>query len=403
MPSTGTPQQTETGSSLAPAGANQPKHIPALDGLRGIAILLVLLGHFYQKSLFAATPALGLLTSRIAGVGALGVDLFFALSGFLITGILLDYKDQPQSLLKFYARRTLRIFPLYYGTLIILFLILPHIVTLDEGAKTLAKHQIWAWFYLVNWPTLGWFWDDSSLFSIGHFWSLCVEEHFYLFWPLVVYALRPKNLAKACLLVVVVSFLARLATLFPTAPIPIVFTWNTLQRMDGLALGALLALSLRHPAWGRHLLQSSSYPKALIFFSIASLIFIMMPRTFHVPLMDVFSGTIFAVLFTLVVLGALRSPVSAPANRFLSSAFLTTFGKYSYGLYVIHGVLRPGMQRLFDLHALPSFFGSPVFYQLSYYVATIGSSFALAYLSYHLFEKRFLAMKILFSYSARRS
>ena len=122
-----------------------------------------------------------------AHVGQTGVDLFFVLSGFLITGILLDTRNHPRYFINFYGRRTLRIFPLYYG-IIFLTLFLPMIVRMIVGEPVTEhqRNQWWLWLYLTN---VGVFLGVDV--PAMHFWSLAVEEHFYLVWPAVVYILSP--------------------------------------------------------------------------------------------------------------------------------------------------------------------------------------------------------------------
>src|SRR4051794_604846 len=125
-------------------------HMPALDGLRGLAILMVMIHHF-GGGIDHGRAGLDLWFSRIVGTGWCGVDLFFVLSGFLITGILYDTKDAHRGLGNFYARRMLRIFPLYYGLLLVLFVILP-IVSRGPtpGIEKVAQNQGWLWFYCSN-------------------------------------------------------------------------------------------------------------------------------------------------------------------------------------------------------------------------------------------------------------
>src|SRR5258706_11472560 len=169
--------------------------LPGLDGLRGLAILMVMMVHFGGTTEHGITGA-ALWFSRLTGAGWCGVDLFFVLSGFLITGILYDAKGAPGGLRNFYARRVLRIFPLYYGTLVVLFVILPLLAPgPNPGLEKVAQQQGWLWLYLSNFAAV--FIGDHTfaggLVQAGDFWALAIEEQFYLVWPLVVLTLRRGN------------------------------------------------------------------------------------------------------------------------------------------------------------------------------------------------------------------
>src|SRR4051812_37533430 len=121
-------------------------HLPALDTLRGVAIALVL---FHNLSIFVPSgSAVDKLWNAFVESGWVGVQLFFVLSGFLITGILLDDRDKPRAIRVFYIRRFLRIFPLYYALLVVYFLILPPLIPALQ--KPLSE-TIWYWLYLSNW------------------------------------------------------------------------------------------------------------------------------------------------------------------------------------------------------------------------------------------------------------
>jgi len=157
--------------------------IPALDGVRGLAIVLVMFRHMSLKQMGQSptAPLLDRVVHAVASFGWVGVDLFFVLSGFLITGILLDAKGKPGAFSRFWKRRALRIFPLYYAACAFLFFVLPHIgyFARDPATARLVHYQVWYWLYGVNVLEVlhG---GLATPLNTAHFWSLSVEEQFYL-------------------------------------------------------------------------------------------------------------------------------------------------------------------------------------------------------------------------------
>src|SRR6266699_4069882 len=182
-----------------------PGYIPQFDGLRGLAILSVLIGH---SGFLEALPHAGMLEYTL-----FGVNLFFVLSGFLITGILTDSKGSQHYFRNFYARRALRIWPLYYLVLFVAFVVGPLF------APSMRPTAVSVWpafvFYVQNIVFAN---RGTYPFGLGATWSLAVEEQFYLTWPVMVFLFKKRTLAVVSALLVVVSLSLRLSFHFHGAP-----------------------------------------------------------------------------------------------------------------------------------------------------------------------------------------
>jgi len=303
-----------------------PKHIPELDGVRGIAILLVMVYHF------GTSTKPGGLLGDVLGLGWIGVDLFFVLSGFLITGILLDPKGSPHYFPYFYIRRVLRIFPLYYLTILLFFnLVLPIAHRFNQLSYISISQQIWYLLYLVNWYG-GW---GHSIVPFGHFWSLCIEEQFYLIWPVLIALSSRRTFLWICVALIVLSPVLRL-TLGHNSPSPLFLYFVTPFRMEPIALGALIAIVWR---------QDQVAPLARLTMTwvwipaVAILTFLCLYSQTTVPVgryMVRYGYTCIDLAFASLVFLVVQAVRSGSPVGLLRNSLLMKFGKYSYAMYVFH-------------------------------------------------------------------
>ena len=377
-----------SGQSVEHRSPPARSYFPALDGLRAISFLGVFAWHY-----------LGL------PYGWAGVDVFFVLSGFLITGILFDTQDDPHRFRNFYIRRTLRIFPLYYAVLLGIFLVTP----------VFRWNWTWQW---IAWPLyLGNFlrflyphlnnnfiraFADASLVStshplvslhLGHFWTLCVEEQFYLLWPWIVFTVRDRRklmaICVACILVVPV------ARSYAMAHLPIalvrgeVVLHSTPFRFDTLLLGALIALLYR----GSHRRQMQRVAQVTLTLSsvgamwVAAYWFRFQDSTVNRAVAD------HPWMLTLVALSAgslmLRTlvPGTVPYRMF-NVRWLRSIGTVSYGAYVFHDIFHSQYSRFLS-HRLTS----PVSVVLLTAALGLVTTLAMAFLSYYFFEYPILRLK----------
>jgi peptidoglycan/LPS O-acetylase OafA/YrhL len=354
-------------------------HIQALDGIRGLAIVLVLFFHYgrsardfgFQNPLLSASE-----------FGWVGVDLFFVLSGFLITGILYDARGSKKYFRNFYARRSLRIFPLYYLALVVVLVL----AALWPGAGVWPTFSpLWFVFYLSNVAMI----TQAPLGAgiLSHFWSLAIEEHFYLFWPVLVFFAARQRLMAIAAGLLVFSLSLRVMLAFSGAMSPEAFYFLTPLRLDGLVVGAICSLAVRGAEgvmpWSR------AGWMAMLGGGAAVLLIVLFARTlsYHNIAMQTFGFTFLAVAFGGLLLVTLSF---GPANRIFSHPVLRWFGRYSYGLYVWHPIVNV----LLFYTSIKALFGvQGALASLLYLVFAFSMTLAVALASYHFMEKKFLSYK----------
>jgi peptidoglycan/LPS O-acetylase OafA/YrhL len=390
------PSQAQYTDTENPGGFS---HVPALDGVRGFAILLVLIDHLLWANSHTGSRLLDLL-GDIRSSTFVGVNLFFVLSGFLITGILVTTVDIPHFFKTFYGRRALRIFPLYYTCLFLLIALTKplHFQWWDE--------QYYSLLYIGNIVV----WHRSYLnlghFNINHFWSLQVEEQFYFIWPLVIYHVRKlQTVVRICLISCAVILGIRT---FITIMLGLHIFTNiyltgspTFSCADNLLFGCCLAVLMRTP-WQKTVLRLA--PRVL---GIAAVILLALAIPNHglgcyPGASSVASALIQTLGFSLLgisaaALLAMALRPGSQTQRLFRHSFLRFLGKYSYGIYVFHysinGFLEEPLRNFLNLHLHSK--------GLSVVLGALlvgGVSVLVAMLSYHLFEVHFLRLKRYFSY-----
>jgi peptidoglycan/LPS O-acetylase OafA/YrhL len=343
--------------------------------------------------------------AALARSGWCGVDLFFVLSGFLITGILLDSRGASHYFRNFYARRVLRIFPLYYGLLALVFLVGPRVSALATPKfDALARNQLPLWFYYMN-LSIAWhndFYFSAEWIEFNHFWSLAIEEQFYLGWPAVVLLCGRRALTAVCVSLIAVALLLRGVFVLSGDYISTVYAL-TPCRWDGLALGGLLALASRTPGWWAPLARQARLVAIACFFVLAGLAAQWNGLIWDKPFVQIFGYSLLAILFGALIVLAVNTPVSSIVGRAWSHSILRFFGKYSYGLYVVHPNVMEHLMGVLPMETWVQWSGTPTLAVLSFMGTALCLSVILAWLSWHLYEKHFLKLKALFQPAGSRS
>ncbi len=289
------------------------KYVQDFDGWRGLGIIFVVLAH-YAPQVFIGSWVF--------------MEMFFVMSGFLITGILMDTKQKKNYFKSFISRRIVRVFPLYYLSLVIFLFLIPD-SWLDSSYQ--REHQIWYWLYIENWlfAVDGW----PAVKGFSHFWSLAIEEQFYIMWPFVVMIFSSKNLIRFCIFLFFFSLFFRNVgmELGFVMPFPYVATF---ARMEGIVLGAIIAVLVRTD---KTVLERFVVPVTVIS-GIAAAIVFMIAGTMHMEY-----GLNYRINYTLVDIffaGMITLTLCSKELPKLKSLFrlnmMKQLGIMSYCIYIFH-------------------------------------------------------------------
>ncbi len=351
-------------------------HLLQLDGLRGLAILLVATGHIFFKY-------------YIFNFGWIGLNLFFLLSGYLITKrLFIHIQSNPLSYFKnFYVRRILRIFPLYYGILLLFFAVLPLIyIKYQQIFGSLNNIQIWYWLYISNWRIILYGLPPNPLFF--HFWSLAVEEQFYLVWPIIFFLITSFN--RRVFIILILLSLSILIRVFFYGVKAVYY--NTLTPGEPLLLGCLISILEKN----NKLKSIYNYARALAILSFISLVVIILYNSelgiINFPLLSIGYSNIdliWAFLLCNILINLERTYF---ITKVFSSGILVWLGIYSYGIYVFHWIILQLFINKYENLFTNKGFSESISYWISRILGVI-IILLLSYASYNLYERKFLALK----------
>ncbi|MFN8413294.1 MAG: acyltransferase [Anaerolineales bacterium] len=372
-------------------------YIKELDGLRGLAVLLVIAYHIFSKAAYFIDHPLLLFISRLTAVGWVGVDIFFTLSGFLITSILLKVKGQPGYFKNFYARRTLRIFPLYIVGVSAIIVLMSSNSDVISAVHNLIKALPFFVFYTQNWLMV--FSGIPVRAYLGITWSLAVEEQFYLLWPWVVHYFEQRKLIYMALGFILVSMLFRAVGVFlwkNTSQAVDFFYYSSFTRFEEAMIGSVLAISLTYEDLKKKI---SQYAFPLFTASLVSFLFLCLisypnnPHPFGVNIPLTISGYTLSSLFTAALISIfVLHPERTVLHRIFQSQILVFFAKYSYSMYLFHMTIALVLKDILWNTGLLGWKAYFLYIFLVYFLTTI-----LAMLTWHLFEEKILQLKKYFN------
>ena len=372
----------------------RPSYYPALDGVRAVLLVSVLLRHY--NHFWTPENLAERLYLVIPNLAIPALDVFFAMSGFLITGILVDTKARPFFFKNFYARRVLRILPPYYAFLTIWFLILPRFPWFHDLATPFSE-QAWYWFHALNFRLVivGEYLQDPQLY---HLWSLAFEEQFYVLWPAVVFALSSPALLRLCAVAFVAALAWRLGVVVTGAEHVAGFVLLP-ARLDPLAAGAALALLVRQPGWLDWLVPRARVVLAASFAAMLGLIATRRSFLPNDPVILTLGLTVSAIFAASVVASVLRLDRRSLGGMVLLHPAVMRVGTFTYAAYIWHWPVETFAQHLgLDYRVFYEFFGNRIVGQLCYWAVLFLGAVGMGAVSWYAIEAQCLKLKRFFSY-----
>jgi peptidoglycan/LPS O-acetylase OafA/YrhL len=368
-----------------------------LDSVRGIAVVLVIAYHTLLKSDDLTGNAILHSITNLTSVGWIGVDIFFTLSGFLITSILLRTRTSEHYFKNFYARRILRIVPVY---LVLIFSVIAFAPKLEEDfIAQLPKSLAMLLSFQQNWIVI--FWDVPLSVYLAVTWSLAIEEQFYFIWPLIVHRLRNETLLKAGVAYMALSFLARIVAVMFVEKVGRMSIYDffylmPFARFEELLIGGLLAILLTYEE-----LKETIRKYSIPVFGFSFVCYVVMTVMSPVPTTPTFgyvpitiAGYDLIALFTAGLIAAFATyPETAWIRRLFQNGVLAFFGKYSYSMYLFH---VPVMLISLDWIWRAKLRGAGA-YALHVFI-TYAVTTVIAMLTWNLIEKHALSLKKHFEY-----
>jgi peptidoglycan/LPS O-acetylase OafA/YrhL len=352
-------------------------YIKSLDGMRALAIMMVVVHH----SSFLIQDGFFHDLSRFMGSG---VDLFFIISGFLITNILINTKNNPRFFRNFYGRRFLRIIPLYYAILIFASFIIP-LIHIESFKKFSDISLTPYWFFLSNYAIAAKGNFQHGLVDLS--WSLSLEEQFYVFWSLCVYFFAEKHLRKIAILVLILCPILRYFA-YTSGQSLVAIHIMTHTRIDTILMGSMLALFMRDNMVTTKNLLFTLALCFLIFFGLYAL-----PFGVKLALGYSFLGGIYMSLVGLAIFASQNQNLNLSfLRKILENNLLVHIGLYSYGIYLLHNPIQKVLQIVYRpvLNLVPL---NIAFHQFIFVLIVLAISSALAALSYHFYELKWLRLK----------